>query len=88
MTEWEPVQDQNTTGLSERWQKVSGEYEFRIFYKEDHVLDVPEEIRGLPWILVIRKKPEGGIAEYVYWSAQDTDGSAKDLADLWESNNV
>ncbi len=88
MPEWEPVQDENATGLSLRWRKESGGYEFRIFYQEDLVLEVPEEIRGFSWILVIRTVPKGGKSEYVVWSPYREEGSAKDGADRWESDNI
>jgi hypothetical protein len=84
MPEWEAVQDQNTTGLSERWRRESGGYEFRVFYQENHILHEPEEIRGLSWILVIRTIPNGGASEYVHYGAYPTEGWAKSAAELWE----
>lgn len=55
-----------------------------IFYQEDHILDVPEEISGFPWILVIRR----GKSEYVHWTPHRKLEYAKQQAEWWERNNV
>jgi hypothetical protein len=78
MPEWEEVQDQNATGLSLRWRKISGEHEFRIFHDEHHVVHEPEEIHGLSWIAVIRQIRDGQVPRYIYWGAHPTAGAAKD----------
>lgn len=81
MPEWEQVQDQNTTGLSERWRKRRDEHEFRIFYDKDHVEYEPEEIHGLCWILVVLDTSDPRAPRYVYWSALSTEDFAKTVAD-------
>jgi hypothetical protein len=87
MSAWKPVQDDNPTGLSERWEMEkrigSNDYRFRIFHQDDGIVDASVQIRH--WILVIQQRQEGGAPpRYVRFDVFSTDEAAKRDAENWK----
>ena len=79
MLRWEEV-DLKATYPSERYRAVSDQYEYRIFHDPTGAAS-----QDLPWILVVREVPEGGVSTHVHHGAYGTIDWAKRAAELWES---
>jgi hypothetical protein len=74
--QWKTV-DPTATLPSERFVRISGEYEYRIFHD-------PDGRRGLQWVLVVRECPEDRAETYVHTGAYSTEDWAKWGAKQWE----
>jgi len=66
MLQWETV-DENATYPFERYRAVSGKHEFRVFHDPTGAAS-----QDLPWILVIREVPQGGVSTHVHHGAYRT----------------
>ena len=71
MLQWETV-DPNATYPFERYRAVSGKHEYRIFHDPTGAAS-----QDLPWILVVREVPEGGVSTHVHHGAYRTVDWAK-----------
>jgi hypothetical protein len=78
MLQWETV-DENATYPFERYRAVSGKHEYRVFHDPTGAAS-----QDLPWILVVREVPEGGVSTHVHHGAYRTVDWAKQAAEQWE----
>lgn len=78
MLQWETV-DENATYPFERYRAVSGKHEYRVFHDPTGAAS-----QDLPWILVVREVPEGGVSTHVHHGAYRTVEWAKQAAEQWE----
>ena len=78
MLQWEEV-DLNAIYPFERYKAVSGKHEYRVFHDPTGAAS-----QDLPWILVVREAPKGGVSTHVHHGAYSTIDWAKRHAELWE----
>jgi hypothetical protein len=60
-------------------QSVSGKHEYRAFHDPTGAAS-----QDLPWILVVREVPEGGVSTHVHHGAYRTVYEAKQAAEQWQ----
>jgi hypothetical protein len=71
MLQWETA-DENADYPFERYRAVSGKHEYRVFHDPTGAAS-----QDLPWILVVREVPEGGVYTRIHHGTHHTAYDAK-----------